>query len=107
MNCEHPSGSQRPLYQMPSFISLLSFVLSQLCPFPAHLALQDSQDSLDPETWSVSCVVATLHWIDSQATGEAEREGRRGGGEVEGGEGPGLESLLFSNQNSARGWDVL
>lgn len=24
----------------------------QLCPFPAHLALQDSQDSPDPETWS-------------------------------------------------------
>lgn len=24
----------------------------QLCPFPAHLALQVSQDSPDPETWS-------------------------------------------------------
>lgn len=80
MNHEHPSISQRPLYQRLSFISRLSFVLSQLCPFPAHLALQDSQDSPDPETWSVSRVIATRHWIDSQATGgEGEGKGERKG----------------------------
>lgn len=50
----------------PGHQDLLPFWV-QLCPFPAHLALQDSQDSLDPETWSqhsatwVTCY-RTLTW---------------------------------------------